>query len=310
MENVFNVADGVKQHIDARVVDLQKRGIKSQSKMDLLRLAVSMIDLTVFERVEAQDKVQQICLKAKDPIAYGVRREFLSRFHNFPEISPVAAVCVYPPHIKTALLALAGSGVKVAAVAAHLPTSSSNLDLRLFEIRQAVSEGANEVDMVINQSALMTGCYQQVYDEIAAAKEICRDSVRLKVILETGELGTFENIRMASFLAMEAGADFIKLSSGKYAKAATMESTLVMLRAIFDFFRVSNKKVGMKPDDGVKTAKQAIQYLVMAKEVLGETWLTADRFRFSASSLLNDLLRQICKESLGYYFYDNVFAAD
>ncbi len=315
MEITLSSLSRARQHIDAvglnaRVADFQKRSMKSHSKVDLLQLAVRMVDLTTLEGFDTKGKVQQLCEKAKNPIAFALRNEFFGRIRNFPEISPVAAVCVYPNHVKTARETLAGSSVKVASVAGYFPAGAGTLELRLQDIRDAVQDGADEIDIVINRGAFLEGNLQKVYDEVKAAKEACTPAVHLKVILETGELGTYENIRMASFIAMEAGADFIKTSTGKYPIAATMESTLVMLRAISDFYKLSGRQVGMKPAGGIRTAKQAIQYLVMVKEVLGEAWMTPDYFRFGASTLLNDLLRQICKEALGYYFYDNVFAAD
>lgn len=286
------------------------RSLKKKSKLDGLLLALSLIDLTTLEGADTHNKIRYICRKALNPVSQD-QIEFLRSYNkDFPDIPHVAAVCVYPDLIPSAHSMLSHSKVNIAAVASYFPAGRVPFRLKMQELMQTLAAGANEIDMVIDRGAFLEGNYQKVYDEIAAFKKACGKDVHLKVILETGELGTFENIRMASWLAMEAGADFIKTSTGKINPAANMEVSLVMLHAIWDFYQYSGRKIGMKPAGGVRTAKQAIHYLVMVKEVLGSEWLHPSLFRIGASSLLGDLLRQIFKQATGSYYYDDVFSQD
>ncbi|HEY5145703.1 MAG TPA: deoxyribose-phosphate aldolase, partial [Polyangiaceae bacterium] len=224
-------------------------------------------------------------------------------------IGPCAAVCVYPNLVATAKRALAGSSVKVASVATAFPSGQSPLDVKLADVRRAVELGADEIDMVIDRGAMLSGDYAKVFDEIAATKEAC-GSAHLKVILETGELGSYDAVRRASILAMAAGADFIKTSTGKVQPAATPAVTLVMLEAIRDHYYATGRRIGMKPAGGVRTAKQSLHYLVLVKETLGDAWLTPDLFRFGASALLNDVLMQLEKERTGAYQASEDFSKD
>lgn len=265
--------------------------------MQALKLALSMIDLTTLEGKDSAGKVKQLCRKARQPYA------------AMPGLPHVAAVCVYPNMVRIAKESLAGSGIHVASVATAFPSGLSSLKVRLDDTRYAVAEGADEIDMVINRGAFLQGEYNLVYDEIAAVKEACGPA-HLKVILETGELHTYENVRLASDIAMHAGANFIKTSTGKISPAATQPVTLVMLEAIRDFYYETDKMIGMKPAGGIRTAKQAIQYLVIVKETLGAAWLTPDYFRFGASSLANDLLKQIVKQETGVYQSSDYFSND
>jgi len=274
--------------VEERVSRLNKRSIKHELKLSALKLAVSMIDLTTLEGKDTAGKVRQLCYKARHP-------------HDAnPDIPQVAAVCVYPNMVRIAKQELAGSGIKTASVATSFPSGMSTLDLRLDEIKYAIDEGADEVDMVISRGKFLSGDHQAVFDEVARASEICKN-IHLKVILETGELDTLDNVRRASEIAMHAGADFIKTSTGKVSAAATQPVTLVMLEAIRDYRHVSGKKVGMKPAGGISSAKLALQYLILVKETLGNEWLTPELFRFGASSLANDLLMQITKQITGHY---------
>jgi deoxyribose-phosphate aldolase len=256
-----------------------------------------MMDLTTLEAKDTPGKVKQLCTKAMYPHA------------AMPDIPSVAAVCVYPNLVKVAKEALKGSKVKVAAVATAFPSGMSSRKVKLEETRWAVNEGADEIDMVISRGHFLAGEYGYVFDEIAAVKEACGKS-HLKVILETGELSTLDNVRRASDIAMHAGADFIKTSTGKIQPAATLPVTLVMLEAIRDFYYETGKKIGMKPAGGIATAKLAIQYLVVLRETLGNDWLNADMFRFGASSLANDLLMQIVKQQTGVYQSIDYFSKD
>jgi len=274
--------------VEERVSRLNKRSIKKESKVQALKLALSMVDLTTLEGKDSEGKVIQLCQKARSP------------HPTFPDIPQVAAVCVYPSMVRTAKKALSGTDINVASVATAFPSGLAPLPLRIEDTKFAVSEGADEVDMVISRGAFLEGEYNQIFDEVAAIKEACGDA-HLKVILETGELHTYENVRLASDISMEAGADFIKTSTGKISPAATQPVTLVMLEAIRDFYYKTDKKIGMKPAGGIRTAKQAIQYLVLVKETLGADWLNKDLFRFGASSLANDLLMQIVKQETGMY---------
>lgn len=283
--------------IEERVARLNSRSIKKESKMQALSLALSMIDLTTLEGMDTPGKVIQLCQKAKEPHA------------GLPDLPTVAAVCVYPNMVSVAKKALRGTDINVASVATAFPSGMSTLEAKLEEARQVVEDGADEVDMVISRGEFLKGNYSFVYDEIAAVKNACGDA-HLKVILETGELQTYENVRKASDLAMNAGADFIKTSTGKVKPAATQPVTLVMLEAIRDYFYDTGRMVGMKPAGGIRKAKQAIQYLVLVKETLGTDWLTPEYFRFGASSLTNDLLMQIVKQKTGVYQGADYFSND
>ncbi|HYM83185.1 MAG TPA: deoxyribose-phosphate aldolase [Candidatus Dormibacteraeota bacterium] len=271
--------------------------MKRASKLWALDLAIRMIDLTTLEGRDTPGKVRALCAKGLRPMP------------GDPSIPSVAAICVYPALVAEAKDALRGSTVKVASVATGFPSGQTFLDVKLAEVREAVDAGADEVDMVIDRGAFLAGDYRAVFEEIVAVKEAAGDA-HLKVILETGELGTYDNVRRASVLAMTAGADFIKTSTGKVSPAATLPVTLVMLEAIRDFERVTGRPVGMKPAGGIRTAKEAVSYLVVLYETLGPRWMTPDRFRFGASSLLNDVLMQIDKERTGRYSDPDDFTLD
>lgn len=275
---------GVKE----RAASLAGRSIKNESKMQAISMAVSMIDLTTLEGKDSIGKVHAMCRKAIKPL------------ENDDFIPHVAAVCVYPSLIKYAKEITEGSGVKVASVASSFPSGQSPLKIRLEEVKKAISAGADEVDMVISRGEFLSGNYDCTFKEISEIKQACCD-IRLKVILETGELETYDNIRKASFIAMMGGADFIKTSTGKVQPAATLPVTLVMLEAIRDFYYETGKLIGMKPAGGIRNTKEAISYLVLVKETLGDLWLTPDLFRFGASSLLNDLLMQYKKQKSDVY---------
>ena len=283
--------------VEERVARFCTRSIKKDSKVHALRLALSMIDLTTLEGQDTPGKVTQLCRKAVHLHA------------GRPDIPHVAAVCIYPTMVGVARRALAGHDIKIASVATAFPSGMAPLEIKLEETRIAVDEGADEIDMVIARGAFLQVEYQRVFDEIVAVKEAC-GAVHLKVILETGELGTLDRVRRASVLAIHAGADFIKTSTGKIQPAATMPVTLVMLQAIRDHYRATGRMVGMKPAGGIAKAKQAIQYLVMLRETLGEAWLTPDWFRFGASSLANDLLMQLEKQRTGVYQSADYFSRD
>ena len=283
--------------IEERVDRLAKRSIKKASKVHALKLALAMIDLTTLEGADSPGKVRQMCYKAK-------------HLHDaMAELPHVAAVCVYPTLVRIAKEELKGSGINVAAVATGFPSGQYPLNVKLDDTRYAVSEGADEIDMVISRGHFLAGDYQYVFDEIAQVKEAC-GAAHLKVILETGELGTFDQVRKASDIAMHAGADFIKTSTGKVTPAATLPVTLVMLEAIRDFYHVTGKKIGMKPAGGISTAKTAIQYLVVLRETLGQDWMTPDLFRIGASRLANDILMQLAKETSGVYQSLDYFSKD
>ena len=283
--------------IEERAAALGKRSIKKQTKVFGLRLAVKMMDLTTLEGKDSAGKVRSLCAKAIRPLA------------SDPTIGPVGAVCVYPNHVATAVAALRGSGVHVASVATAFPSGQSPIDVKLADVRDAVDLGADEIDMVIDRGAFLSGRYAKVVDEIVRVKEAC-GSTHLKVILETGELGTYDNVRRASLLAIAAGADFIKTSTGKVSPAATLPVTLCMLEVIRDVHDETGRLVGMKPAGGIRTAKQAIQYLCLLNETLGPAWMTPELFRFGASSLLNDLLMQIRKQRTGAYQSGDYFTID
>ncbi|MCQ3804486.1 MAG: deoxyribose-phosphate aldolase [Acidimicrobiia bacterium] len=274
--------------VEQRVATLSTRSIKGESKKWALRAAVTMTDLTTLEGMDTVGKVRQLSHKAIRPDP------------TDPSIPSVAAVCVYPNLVGVVSEVLRGSTVRVAAVSTYFPSGQAPLDMKVSETRRVVADGADEVDMVIDRGAFLSGDYRKVVDEIEAVREAAGDAC-LKVILETGELGSYDNVRKASMLAMAAGADFIKTSTGKVQPAATLAVTLVMLEAIRDFRAMTGRAVGMKPAGGISTAKQAIKWLVVLNETLGSDWMTPDRFRFGASSLLNDLLMQIKWLNTGRY---------
>ena len=274
--------------VEERASAFAKRSIKTSAKLAGLKLAISMMDLTTLEGKDTPGKVAFLCRKAMQPID--------PRY----QVPPCAAVCVYPNLVRVAKKFLGTSGVKVASVATAFPTGLMPLKLKLEEVRMAARDGADEIDMVINRGVFLAGDHGRIFDEIAETKEAC-GAAHLKVILETGELQTYDNVRIASEIAMRAGADFIKTSTGKISPAATMPVTLVMLEAIRDYFYETGLRIGMKPAGGIRTAKQALAYLVMVKETLGDDWLTNELFRFGASTLVNDVLMQIAKAVDGNY---------
>ena len=295
--NVYDTAIVDEVGILDRVDRLNTRSIKKDSKHSALSLALSMIDLTTLEGMDTPGKVRQLCYKAR-------------HLHDaLNDIPSVAAVCVYPALVRVAKEALEGSDIKVASVATGFPSGQTDFDSRLDEIGFAIDEGADEVDMVISRGKFLSGDFQTVFDEVAQAKKMC-GKLHLKVILETSELVTLDNIRRASEISMSAGADFIKTSTGKAKCGATQPVTLVMLEAIRDFYLKTNKKVGMKPAGGISDSKTAIRYLIMVKETLGKDWLTPDLFRFGASSLANDILMQIKKQKSGAYQSADYFSKD
>jgi deoxyribose-phosphate aldolase len=283
--------------IEERAASLARRSIKKGAKQAGIRLAISMLDLTTLEGKDSEGKVRQLCRKAIRPLP------------GDPSVPHVAAVCVYPNLVPAAKAALAGSGVKVASVATGFPAGLTPLPVKLEETRRAVAMGADEIDMVIDRGAFLSGDHAAVFEEIASVKVACGPA-HLKVILETGELETYDNVRRASHLAMSAGADFIKTSTGKVAPAATPAVVLVMLEAIRDHYFETGRRVGMKPAGGVRTTKQALHLLVMVKETLGDAWLTPDLFRIGASTVTNDLLMQLAKEATGRYQSEDYFTKD
>lgn len=297
-EYSFNDSPAIDQvGVEERIARFSKRSIKKESKLTALKMALSMVDLTTLEAKDTPGKVKQLCAKAILPHA------------GFEGIPSVAAVCVYPNFVRIAKAALQGSSVKVAAVATAFPSGMSTRKVKLEETKWAVGEGADEIDMVISRGHFLAGEYNFVFDEIAAVKEACGEA-HLKVILETGELSTLDNVRRASDIAMHAGADFIKTSTGKIQPAATLPVTLVMLEAIRDFYYETGKQIGMKPAGGIATAKLALNYLVVLRETLGNDWLNSNMFRFGASALANDLLMQIVKEKTGVYQSLDYFSKD
>lgn len=283
--------------VEERVARFNTRSIKKESKTKGLRLALNMIDLTTLEGKDTDGKVRQMCHKARHLC------------EDIADLPTVAAVCVYPNHVRTAKQALLGSPVKVASVATAFPSGNSTLEVKLQDTAFAVDSGADEVDMVISRGEFLKGNYSFVFDEIASIKQAC-GMARLKVILETGELSTLDNVRRASDLAISAGADFIKTSTGKIQPAATMPVTLVMLEAIKDHFLKTGQMVGMKPAGGISSAKSALQYLVMLYETLGPAWMSNEWFRFGASSLANDIILQLGKELKGVYFSKDYISID
>jgi len=283
--------------IEERAAMLARRSIKRESKLWALDLAIRMIDLTTLEGKDTPGKIRALAGKAVRPDP------------TDPSIPSVAALCVYPNMIGPAKEALRGSTVKVAAVTTYFPSGQAPLAVKLEDVRQALAAGADEIDMVMDRGAYLSGDYGKVYDEIVAVKQACGDT-HLKVILETGELETYDNVRRASVLAMAAGADFIKTSTGKVQPASTLPVTLVMLEAIRDFHAQTGRAVGMKPAGGIRTSREAIAYLTVLYETLGPDWMTPDRFRFGASTLLNDVLMQIRRERTGRYSGGDYFTID
>lgn len=283
--------------VEERVARFTTRSIKKSSKGQALKMILNMIDLTTLEGKDTEGKVKQMCYKAV-------------HLHDvIPNLPTVAAVCVYPSMVKIAKDALKCSSVKVASVATAFPSGQSTHDVKIADTKFAVDNGADEIDMVISRGEFLSGNYNFVFDEIASIKEAC-GTARLKVIFETGELSTLDNVRRASEIAMAAGADFIKTSTGKISPAATMPVTLVMLEAIRDYYYKTGRMVGMKPAGGISTSKAAIHYLVMVRETLGGAWLSNEWFRFGASSLANDVLMQIAKEASGVYQSIDYFSKD
>ena len=282
---------------EARAATLATRSIKTTAKKTAIDMAISMIDLTTLEGQDTPGKVRALCAKAQRPDP------------SDSSVPQVAAVCIYPDLVEVAAKALAGSGIKVASVATAFPSGRTSLDVKLADTRDAVAAGADEVDMVIDRGAFLAGRYGQVFDEIVAVKQAAGDA-HLKVILETGELATYDNVRRASWLAMQAAGDFIKTSTGKVSPAATLPVTLVMLEAVRDFHVATGRRVGVKPAGGIRTSKDAIRHLVLVNETAGDDWLDPDAFRIGASSLLNDLLMQRQKLTTGRYAGPDYFTLD
>ena len=285
--------------IEERVARFNTRSIKKGTKVQGLKLALNMIDLTTLEGKDTEGKVKQMCYKAMHPHL------------ALPDLPSTAAVCVYPTMVKTAKDALKGSSVKVASVSTAFPSGNSTMQIKLLDTKFALDNGADEIDMVISRGEFLKGNYNFVFDEIAAIKDLTHKfNARLKVIFETGEISTLDNVRKASDIAIYAGADFIKTSTGKIGVAATMPVTLVMLDAIKDYYFKTGIMVGMKPAGGISTAKGALQYLVMLHETLGNAWLDNKWFRFGASSLANDIILQLEKEVRGVYFSKDYISVD
>jgi len=283
--------------LEERAGALAKRSIKREAKVFALELAVRMTDLTTLEGADTPGKVAALASKAVRPDP------------SDASVPSVAALCVYPNLVPTAVERLRDTGVKVASVATAFPSGQSPLETKLDEVRWVVEHGADEVDMVIDRGSFLAGRYAKVYDEIVRVKEASGEA-HLKVILETGELGTYDNVRRASLLAIAAGADFIKTSTGKLSSAATLPVALVMLEAIRDVYEETGRRVGFKPAGGIRNAKQAVQHLVLVHETVGVDWLTPDLYRFGASSLLNDILMQLRKEKTGRYQSPDYFTID
>lgn len=283
--------------VEERAKRFTSRSIKAETKVNGLKLVLNMIDITTLEGKDSEGKVKQLCYKAQ-------------HLHDaYPGLPTVAAVCVYPSMVATAKKALGNSGVKVASVSTAFPSGQAPRSVKIDDTKFAVDNGADEIDMVISRGKFLEGDYNFVFDEIAAIKEAC-GTARLKVILETGELVTYDKVRRASDIAMYAGADFIKTSTGKISPAATMPVTLVMLEAIRDFYYKTGKKIAMKPAGGISKSKLALHYLVMLQETLGKEWMNNEWFRFGASSLANDVLMQLEKERTGVYQSANYFSID
>jgi deoxyribose-phosphate aldolase len=298
LRQVLHGLPGIDQvGVSERVAALATRSIKKNAKLGALDLAISMVDLTTLEGADTPGKVRALCAKAVRPDVAD------------PSAPSVAAVCVYPDLVVVARHALPGSGVAVASVATSFPSGRASLDVKLADVRDAVTAGADEIDMVIDRGAFLAGRYGQVYAEVRAVREACGDA-HLKVILETGELATLDNVARASWLAMLAGADFVKTSTGKVTPAATPAVAVVMLAAVRDFEQASGRRVGVKVAGGIRTAKDAIRYLVLVNEVAGQAWLTPRYFRIGASTLLNDLLMQRAKQRTGDYASPDDFTID
>jgi deoxyribose-phosphate aldolase len=298
LRQVLHGLPGVDQvGAEARAASLATRSIKRDAKLWALDASIRMIDLTTLEGADTPGKVRAMCAKALRPDPAD------------PGVPPVAAVCVYPDLVATARAALAGSKVAIASVATAFPSGRASLAVKLADVRDAVRSGADEVDMVIDRGAFLAGHYGQVYEEVRAVREAC-GTAHLKVILETGELATLDNVARASWLAMLAGADFIKTSTGKVSPAATPPVALVMLGAVRDYSRATGRRVGVKVAGGIRTAKDAIRYLVLVRETAGDEWLTPGLFRIGASSLLNDLLMQRSKQFTGHYAGPDYFTLD
>jgi deoxyribose-phosphate aldolase len=283
--------------LEARAAELAKRSIKRESKVFALELAIRMMDLTTLEGADTPGKVRALCTKAMYPDP------------GDASVPHVAAVCIYPSLVPVARRALKGSAVKVASVATAFPSGQAPLEVKLADVRAAVEAGADEIDMVIDRGAFLSGRIGHVHEEVVAVKDACGDA-HLKVILETGELGTYDAVRKASLVAIAGGADFIKTSTGKVSPAATLPVTLCMLEVIRDVHDETGLVIGMKPAGGIRTAKQAVQYLCVLHETLGPEWLTPDLFRFGASSLLNDVLLQLRKQRTGIYRSPDEFTLD
>lgn len=310
LRNLLHGLPGVDRvGVDQRAAMLGTRSIKTTAKAEAIDLAIRMVDLTTLEGADTPGKVRAMCAKAVRPDP------------SDPSVPKVAAVCVYPDLVAEAVSALGGSGVKVASVATAFPSGRSPLDVKVAETAFAVAAGADEIDMVIDRGAFLSGDYLKVFEEIAAVKAACgrtgargepggEQGAHLKVILETGELSTYDNVRRASWLAMLAGGDFIKTSTGKVQPAATLPVTLVMLEAVRDFLAATGRKVGVKPAGGIKTTKDAVKMLVLVNETVGEGWLDPDWFRLGASSVLNDLLMQRQKMATGRYAGPDYFTLD
>jgi deoxyribose-phosphate aldolase len=282
---------------EQRAAMLGTRSIKTTAKAWAIDLAIRMVDLTTLEGADTPGKVRALCAKARRPDPAD------------PTCPPVAAICVYPAMVPVAVEALAGSGIHTASVATAFPSGQATLDVKLADTKSAVAAGADEIDMVINRGAFLSGRYLEVYEEIAAVKQACGDA-HLKVILETGELATYDNVRRAAWIGMLAGGDFIKTSTGKVPVAATLPVTLVMLEAVRDFRDLTGRQVGVKPAGGIRTTKDAVKYLVLVNETAGDDWLDPDWFRFGASTLLNDLLMQRTKLTTGVYSGPDYFTLD
>jgi len=283
--------------VEERVARFQTRSIKNQTKEQGLKMVLNMIDLTTLEGKDTPGKVKQMCYKAQHLHDY------------FPDLPTVAAVCVYPSMVAIAKKEVQNSGVKVASVSTAFPSGQAPLAVKIADTKFAVESGADEIDMVISRGKFLTGEHNFVFDEIASIKEAC-GTARLKVILETGELVTLDNVRRASDIAIYAGADFIKTSTGKIQPAATMQVTYTMLMAIRDYFDETGIMIGMKPAGGISTSKLALHNLVMVKEILGDAWLSNEWFRFGASSLANDVLMQVLKTKTGVYQSSDYFSID
>ena len=273
---------------DARAAMLSTRSIKAAAKSYAIDLAISMVDLTTLEGMDTPGKVRALCAKGLRPDP------------SDPSVPHVAAICVYGDMAAIARDAV-GDRLHVAAVATAFPSGRASLGIKLQDTREAIANGADEIDMVIDRGAFLEGRYLEVFEEIVAVKDVCGTAAHLKVIFETGELKTYDNVRRASWLAMLAGADFIKTSTGKVSPAATMPVTLILLEAVRDWYRQTGQRVGVKPAGGIRTSKDAIRYLVMVNETCGPEWLTPDLFRFGASALLNDLLQQRQRMATGHY---------